>query len=884
MILSCANKAFVLPFGLWSFALSWAAQGCFGGVSKSPDEDFAHGGKRGTALAAAGVVSAGSCGQPDFLASAIYGPSYVSFETALAWHGLIPERVEEIVSATLKRATFFEAKAGRYRYRPVPVRIYPIGIERVEDASMPQAVLVNLHDCRAGCRSPRIVSMVYLVSIHSRRFLPALVALLLCIGSAWAASETPAPPVTPLRAADSPHPQIIYWVWDSVPKDDSHLKELDRIAKFTPFTHVSIYLHNGFGFNDPEKVKPALAKTVARAHELGLKVIVSPYFPAHTPKELKGRLSGKALDAEVTLDGNGTATLEVRAETLREKKPVASSLLKAYAFRKTGDGFYDPASLRELRAEDHKVTSLGPDALRIEVKQDPKHAGETVFVLTRHDYSYGDLFSDFWPEQFGKMLDTWADIPLDGIALDEFRYLSLPWGKPFSGRWYSEPMAKAYRERFNRSMEDDLFANRYAPEGQPSERAAAINRYFDLMAPQPGKVEHALFEHARKLFGKDIFVGFHNTWHNGVSGDEVWGTGANWWNLDRAYPQIDETLPFPMRLGVGAAYPKPVFYNMYYSELARKKKLDERDSYTGDAFLNAQINGRVNYLGIDQPQEWGIPFDDALLERIGRTEQRIRLLNLFDGPRPDTRILVLFGFPSLVNWFPNPAARSLHDINNSLEIEKKADTLWKAGIPCAFMSSTVIDSGKLTLGKDGKPTINGHTFDALVFIGPEYSKPGTLEFLKKYVDSGGKLILDGVAMRGFDGNPIGSDYAAIAKAAIARECTPAAVAKFGINQDWPKEGSRLEDGSVIMVDRATFETDAPHTFSFRIGSHEYKVVASGLLAFKATPDGSPLKLAAPRFVSLERDGKMILQRNQPADTAVEWTSGEARPLAEGLGL
>jgi hypothetical protein len=74
---------------------------------------------------------------PISLASAIYGPSYVSFETALAWHGLIPERVEEIVSATLKRATFFEAKAGRYRYRPVPVRVYPIGIERVEDASLP---------------------------------------------------------------------------------------------------------------------------------------------------------------------------------------------------------------------------------------------------------------------------------------------------------------------------------------------------------------------------------------------------------------------------------------------------------------------------------------------------------------------------------------------------------------------------------------------------------------------------------------------------------------------------------------------------------------------------------------------------------------------------
>ena len=38
------------------------------------------------------------------LASLVYGPSYVSLETALAWHGLIPERVEEITSVTCKRA------------------------------------------------------------------------------------------------------------------------------------------------------------------------------------------------------------------------------------------------------------------------------------------------------------------------------------------------------------------------------------------------------------------------------------------------------------------------------------------------------------------------------------------------------------------------------------------------------------------------------------------------------------------------------------------------------------------------------------------------------------------------------------------------------------
>ncbi len=74
---------------------------------------------------------------PLALAPAIHGPSYVSFESALAWHGLIPERVEEVVCATLKRPAEYETPIGRYRYRHVPVRVFSIGIERVEDPLIP---------------------------------------------------------------------------------------------------------------------------------------------------------------------------------------------------------------------------------------------------------------------------------------------------------------------------------------------------------------------------------------------------------------------------------------------------------------------------------------------------------------------------------------------------------------------------------------------------------------------------------------------------------------------------------------------------------------------------------------------------------------------------
>jgi hypothetical protein len=74
---------------------------------------------------------------PLCLAGSMYGPSYVSFESALAYHGLIPEAVFEIVSATLRRPAQFENAYGRYRFRTVPAQVYPLGVDRVTDAEVP---------------------------------------------------------------------------------------------------------------------------------------------------------------------------------------------------------------------------------------------------------------------------------------------------------------------------------------------------------------------------------------------------------------------------------------------------------------------------------------------------------------------------------------------------------------------------------------------------------------------------------------------------------------------------------------------------------------------------------------------------------------------------
>ena len=64
----------------------------------------------------------------ELIANHLYGPSYISFETALAFYGLIPERVCTMRSATSKRAIHFENFVGNFEYITVPKNYYPIGI------------------------------------------------------------------------------------------------------------------------------------------------------------------------------------------------------------------------------------------------------------------------------------------------------------------------------------------------------------------------------------------------------------------------------------------------------------------------------------------------------------------------------------------------------------------------------------------------------------------------------------------------------------------------------------------------------------------------------------------------------------------------------------
>jgi hypothetical protein len=65
------------------------------------------------------------------LANLIYGPSCISLEYALAFYGLIPERVVTVTSVTPKRDKDFKTPLGNFTYRYLKLEKYSVGIDQV---------------------------------------------------------------------------------------------------------------------------------------------------------------------------------------------------------------------------------------------------------------------------------------------------------------------------------------------------------------------------------------------------------------------------------------------------------------------------------------------------------------------------------------------------------------------------------------------------------------------------------------------------------------------------------------------------------------------------------------------------------------------------------
>jgi len=89
--------------------------------------------KRGLYL----ITSKTGANKPDTRETAqfVYGPSYISFESALSWHGWIPEGVRVVTSATTKRQKEVTTPIGTFTYEKIPSEAFALGVRHIKTSS-----------------------------------------------------------------------------------------------------------------------------------------------------------------------------------------------------------------------------------------------------------------------------------------------------------------------------------------------------------------------------------------------------------------------------------------------------------------------------------------------------------------------------------------------------------------------------------------------------------------------------------------------------------------------------------------------------------------------------------------------------------------------------
>ncbi len=668
------------------------------------------------------------------------------------------------------------------------------------------------------------------------------------------------------------HPEIGYWFISPnlIADENKIVNNVDSIADKCMYTMLFLTSREGANFYDFKLLHPIFQKIVARAHERGLKVGLQ-LWGNYEDSTMEGS-QRMMIENEVLLDQSGNTNTTVKAKFVRfPDRLLRSELFRVYAFKKTSEGFYDASTLKDITAQCESSTP-DKETIEVRIKGGKSVAGLTACIVTQEYCSQSSMWGDVEINGFVEAMQAYSDIPFDGFALDEYgnKFVSRDAelnGESFRGRWYSDAMADAFQKETGESLEKTMFDGRYAPEGKPEIRIKAINQYMNFMRKGALRVENAVYKKSKEIFGAGIFNGIHNTYHNHLTNDEIWANGIGWWEAPREYGQTDEKTPTPIQMGVAMAHPMNAMYNQFYSA--------ELEPVLQKAFSDLRWGIRTHYHALNdkRPNRFDLEFPEAIAG-INRIEKCARLMNRFNPSLPDVKLLVVFGMEALSNWYPNEAERGVYDINDKLGVFEKSNEIWNAGYLNAVVPSDLIVDGQLTLNADGKPELNGHVFDAVLYLNPQYAREPVLKFLEEYEAKGAKLMIEGAADHDFSGKDISGRYNAIDEKATVMGYSVENLAKLGLQKNRLTDGCKNEDSSYVFTDENSLRTASIASFTVKIDGVEYSGKYKGIALIAADQPSGLRKFTAAGFTELSRNGKVILSFQKPVNIYLEKQNGK----------
>ena len=671
------------------------------------------------------------------------------------------------------------------------------------------------------------------------------------------------------------YPQILYWKWND---DQLDPKVVERkaydIIKRSCFTDIYMAPHS---MSDPDStyLSPVMRARVAEANKIftdnGRRLFIDidvRHEPAVFYKKSK-ELAHLVHHIDADLDENGKAFVElpenkcfdhrgVEDPTLHEFDGVnyISEILAAYAVDMVGEGYYKEDTVTDILGKIEISEKDGKYFATVDAGKE--NAGRHCFFYPSYCIRMPDLMSDTYLECEAELFEAVKDIPVAGACVDEWGLRSLIDRMTNPCFYYSVSTDEKYKENCGRDLKKDLLYFFYAPEGKLGESIKVVNDYIRTIRKQEVKGEQLVYDLTKKYFGKDAFVGCHPTWwgSNISLSFEIFHNGIDWWETPRDYAQTDEKVSIPVRNSLARPLPKPVWYNMWYSQMTM-----DIQTYFKETWVNARFGGRTHHLGYEcyEPGVVLTLWEEGRLEAISEMEEQIAKLNKFQKAKPDARVLYIFGMESFTNWhMANHGLTILpYHLSNVKEPMALSNELFAKNILHDMTPSSEIDRGTITFNGE-KAVCGGHTYDAVVLVHPDGCNKKTVEFFDEYLKANKNLIVVGKCEYLDDGSKIDHKF----DTEYYFEELPTAdqvieiLDNLGVAHNMTEQYCVFEDSSVIATTPGELNVGNPLACDFKIGEHEISFEGTDFVAVRI--EGDKPEFCYGTADKLTIDGKSVL--------------------------
>jgi len=698
-------------------------------------------------------------------------------------------------------------------------------------------------------------------------------ALLLCVLAAISCQ--------PAKKEKSWQPTILSWKWDAELFNDSLMSvRIAEIVKRSDFNTISMYLHwVEASWFDKELIQ-AMKQACDELHKAGRKFVVD-LDPRDEGdefiKEFPDKRAYFGTTIEVKLDKNGDGSIILKPVKLDRWKRVrptnADHIINAWTMDLKDKKTYNPSTVNNIR-EKVSIEKLDSQYVKLIVKAGKENANKTSVIIPGLPHILPDLFTEESKQFFVRMLEAVKDIPLDGASWGE-------WGQSpvfifengqlhFEHFPYSKEMAKQYKQKTGRVLEDELLMFNYTPEGKFNERFSLINNYTELLRNKMGENEEFFYAQTKKYLGQDALILDHPTFAWFYM--DILYNGMHWWQAKRDYAFTDETTPVCVRLALMHKWGGKVWYNMFYS--AGSLKIE---SYFKETWGNVRFGGRTDYLSYECKNK---TIDGGVLELKEKNyfelcndmEKKVALLDEVQTSQPDTRVAFIFGYEACTNW------SLINDFQGRWSYKEPyleyatglADSLFKQGSYLVdLLPSSEIVNGSFKL-KGNKAIYGNQTYDAVVFLYPDGSHKGVLDFLNSYIAVNKNLLLYGDCSLYNHGADATADFKAISQKIDGYSRKPASLKKitetlkkWNISQNKWENGCILQDGSAIFTAAGIIPDDEiknignVFTVNTTVKGQVLNFTGEDFLFIDIDNQGNVKKYSAGKITELKVNGKSV---------------------------